>query len=162
MIVVDTSAWVELFRRTGHPVATALKALLAERAELAITEGVLMEVLSGAPTGEGLAEVRSQLVDLPILRLEGVADFEEAAFIYRACRDSGHTLRSQVDCLIAVPTIRHGASLLHNDPYFETIAKHTSLKLEPVDRAAADRREVRERAGPWRARATRARARRSS
>ncbi|MGH2492637.1 MAG: type II toxin-antitoxin system VapC family toxin [Candidatus Limnocylindria bacterium] len=130
MIVVDTSAWVEFFRGRDHPVATTLKALIGRGAELATTEAVLMEVFAGAASAEDLARIRSQLVALPILRLEGLADFEEAALIYRTCRGAGHTIRAHVDCLIAVPVIRHGASLLHNDSDFETIARHTSLKLE--------------------------------
>lgn len=133
MIVVDTSAWVEHFRGRSHPVAAKLKALIEERADLAITEAILMEVLAGAPSGEALARIRSQLVALPILRLEGLADYEEAALIYRSCRAAGQTIRNQIDCLIAVPTIRQGASLLHSDRDFETIARHTSLRLVAED-----------------------------
>lgn len=132
MIVVDTSVWVELFRGRAHPVVSALEGLIERRADLAVTEAILMEVLAGAPSGDALVRVRSQLIALPILRLEGLADFEEAALIYRTCRAAGQTVRNQIDCLIAVPAIRHGASVLHSDRDFETIARHTTLKLEPV------------------------------
>ena len=91
-----------------------------------------MEVLAGVTSAEALARIRSQLVALPILRLEGLRDFEEAAHIYRTCRAAGHSLRGQTDCLIAVLAIRHEASLLHNDRDFETIAQHTPLRLEPI------------------------------
>jgi len=146
VIVVDTSAWVDLFRGRRTPAASVLERLIEEHADIAITETILMEVLAGARSGESLAHVRARLVGRPILRLEGLADFEEAAHIYRTCRAAGETLRSQLDCLIAVPTIRHGASLLHNDRDFETIARHTSLKLEPVLRSASadDETEIRE------------------
>lgn len=150
MIVVDTSAWVDLFRVRRTAVGSLLERLIEERADLAITETILMEVLAGARSGENLAHVRARLVGRPILRLEGIADFEEAARIYRTCRAAGETLRSQLDCLIAVPTIRHGASLLHNDRDFDTIARHTSLRLEPLDRPRPDETQVRERRGRWR------------
>ncbi len=150
MIVVDTSAWVDLFRDRRTQVASTLERLIEERADIAITETIAMEVLAGARTGEGLAYVRAQLIGRPILRLEGIADFEEAARIYRACHAAGETLRSQLDLLIAVPTIRHGASLLHNDRDFQTIARHSALKLEPVTgTTAAGERELRERKGHW-------------
>lgn len=149
MIVVDTSAWVDLFRDRRTAVGSLLERLIDERADLAITETILMEVLAGARSGENLVHVRARLVGRPILRLDGLADFEEAARIYRTCRAAGETLRSQLDCLIAVPTIRHGASLLHNDRDFETIARHTSLKLEPVERARPSGPQVRERRGRW-------------
>lgn len=150
MIVVDTSAWIELFRKSGHPVAQRLKALLGEKADIAITEVVVVELLAGAPSGPSLMKVSSHLFGLPVLRLEGVADFEEAALIYRRCRDAGHTLRSQLDCLIAVAVIRHGASLLHNDRDFEVIARCTTLKLEPLDDTGGPQSGgVRERAGRY-------------
>jgi len=69
------------------------------------------------------------LLGFQILPLDGLADFEQAAAIYRACRDTGETLRSLSDCLIAVPVIRAGASLLHNDADFAAIARHSSLRL---------------------------------
>jgi predicted nucleic acid-binding protein len=134
VIVVDTSAWIELFRGRSHPVTAALEGLIERRADIAITEVVLMEALAGAPSVEALTRIRAQLVGLPILRLEGLADFEEAALLYRVCRSAGHTLRNQVDCLIAVPAIHHGASILHNDRDFDTIAQHSALKLETVPR----------------------------
>lgn len=130
MIVVDTSVWVDFFHGRATPVASTLEHLIEVQADVAITETILMEVLAGATPGEALARIRAELIARPILRLEGLADFEEAAQIYRTCRSAGHTLRNQLDCLIAVPVIRHGASLLHNDGDFETIAQHTSLKLQ--------------------------------
>ena len=130
VIVVDTSAWVDFLRGRATAVASTLEHLIEVQADVAITETILMEVLAGASPGEALTRIRAELISRPILRLEGLADFEEAARIYRTCRSAGHTLRSQLDCLIAVPVIRHGASLLHSDRDFETIARHTSLKLE--------------------------------
>ncbi len=132
MIVVDTSAWVDFFHGRATPVASTLEHLIEVQADVAITETILMEVLAGATPGEALARIRAELIARPILRLEGLADFEEAAQIYRTCRSAGHTLRNQLDCLIAVPVIRHGASLLHNDSDFEMIARHTGLKMQPL------------------------------
>ena len=160
MIVVDTSAWVEHIRGRSHPVAATLEALIQERADLAITEAVLMEVLAGCSAAT-MPRIRSRLLALPILRVEGLADYEEAARIYRACRDAGQTVRNQLDCLIAVPTIRHGASLLHNDRDFETIARHTSLRLEPVEPLGPrEGRDLREQPHLWKAGTARAAARR--
>lgn len=129
MIVADTSAWVELLRRSGRPAGSALRALIEAREDLAITEVVAMELLAGAAGGEPTVHLRSRLLAFPILRLEGLADFEEAASIYRRCRNAGHTLRSQQDCLIAVPAIRHGAAILHAHEDFEIIARHSALKI---------------------------------
>ena len=87
-----------------------------------------MELLAGSPSGPRLRELRSRLLGFRLLPLEGLADFEEAAVIYRACREGGQTPRSLSDCLIAVPAIRAGASLLHNDRDFIPFEKHLGLK----------------------------------
>lgn len=48
MILADTSAWVEYDRATGSPVIRRLTDVIAEGGPLAVTEPVIMEVLSGA------------------------------------------------------------------------------------------------------------------
>jgi predicted nucleic acid-binding protein len=129
VIVADTSAWVEFFRKSGHAVARELARLIRADAELAITEVVAMELLAGTRAGAPTREVRSRLLAFPLLSLEGLGDYEEAAAIYRNCRDGGRQLRGLTDCLIAIPVIRTGASLLHNDADFEVIARHAPLRI---------------------------------
>ncbi len=68
----------------------------------------------------------------PLLPLRGIDDFEEAAALYRACRAGGDTIRKITDCLVAVPVIREGAELLHNDADFDAIARHSTLQIEPL------------------------------
>ena len=91
-----------------------------------------MELLAGARAGSELRELRSRLVALPILPVEGLADFEEAALLYRTCREGGETVRDVRDCLIAAVAIREGASVLHNDSDFDVLRRHTGLLIEPV------------------------------
>jgi predicted nucleic acid-binding protein len=110
-------------------VAVRLRRLIERNEDLALTEVILMELLAGARSGTALRDLRSRLLGFKILPLEGLADFEEAGLIYRACRDAGETLRSLSDSLIAVPVIRAGASLLHNDADFAAIARHSSLTI---------------------------------
>lgn len=129
LIVADTSAWVEFLRGTKHDVAIALRDLLERDEDVAITEVIVAELLSGSRAGLATRELRSRLLSFRLLPLEGLADFEEAAAIYRTCRDAGETPRSLSDCLIAVPVITAGASLLHNDADFDVIARHSPLKI---------------------------------
>lgn len=138
-------------------MAETLERLIEQQADLAVTETVVMEVLAGATTTEAFLGARARFLGLPVLKLEGLADFEEAARLYRLCRAAGETLRSHLDCLVAVPTMRHGASLLQNDRDFTTIARHTALKLEPLDdpRPSGNGRHVRERKASWRKRKAR-------
>lgn len=120
---------MEFLRGTDHEVAATLRELIEGNEDVAITELILMELLAGARSGPAVRDLRSRLLSFRLLLLEGLADFEEAALLYRACRDAGHTLRSLSDCLIAVPVIRAGAWLLHNDSDFDTIARNSALKI---------------------------------
>lgn len=133
MIVVDTSAWVEFLRGSDHIISSTLANLIEEGdEELAVTEVIVMEILAGARSGQHLVELRRNLAAYTVLRLEGLADFEEAALLYRTCREAGETIRALSDLLIAVPTIRAGASLLHRDSDFDALARHSGLMIHPT------------------------------
>ena len=128
MILVDTSAWIEMFRGTGSPTHLSLRALIQEEANLAVSEIVVMELLGGAKRDP--SRLRKTLLSFPLLPLNGLRDYEMAAGIFRRCRGAGETLRRGfTDCLIAVPALREEAELLHNDEDFEVIARHTGLSI---------------------------------
>jgi predicted nucleic acid-binding protein len=127
VILADTSAWVEYLRATGSPVHLRLRELIAGEGELVTTEVVIMELLAGAADAEEVASLRRLLGRFELVAVEGLADFEAAADLYRRCRAGGETVRKLSDCLIAAVALRHGATLLHRDADFEVIARHTPL-----------------------------------
>lgn len=133
MIVVDTSAWAELLRKTGSRVHLALLSRIQRRAELAVTEIVVAEILAGARSERERRELRSMLLGFPVLPLWGLDAYEAAADLFRSCRAAGEPIRHLTDCLVAVPAIEVGATLLAIDRDFETLARHTSLRLELTD-----------------------------
>ena len=134
MILADTSAWVEYLRATGSPTHLRLRELIAADGELATTEVVTMELLAGVATAEEVTRLRRLLLRFQLLPIEGLADYEAAAALYRHCRARGETVRSTVDCLIAVVAMRHRATLLHRDHDFEVIARHTPLRTAGAGR----------------------------
>jgi predicted nucleic acid-binding protein len=129
VILADTSAWVEYLRATGSPVHLRLRELIDAEGDLRTTEVVIMELLAGATTPEGVARLRRLLGRFDVLPVEGLADYEAAAELYRRCRAGGETVRKLTDCLIAAVAMRHGATLLHRDHDFEIIARHTPLRV---------------------------------
>jgi predicted nucleic acid-binding protein len=131
MILADTSAWAEFYRRTGSAVHHAMAALLT-RSEVATTEPVVMELLAGRRADRQLADVRRRLLMLRMLHVGELDTWELAAAIARACRARGETIGNQMDCLIAAVAIREGASVLHADRDFDVIARHTPLRVHPV------------------------------
>ncbi len=130
MILVDTSAWIELLRSTGHPAHLALRRCLEERHPIATAEPIIMELLAGTRSRREYNRLRSRLLAFPLLRLRGLPDFERAAALYLTCRSKGGTVRKLMDCLIAALAIRERATVLHNDKDFETLARHTGLRIE--------------------------------
>lgn len=127
MILVDTSAWVELLRDTGSPVCTKVDGLLDART--ATCGPVRMEVLAGARGEVHLDQLRRLLARSSLVpTLE--ADYEAAGALYRACRRGGETVRRLIDCLIAAIAIRADLPLLHADADFDVLARHTPLRIE--------------------------------
>ncbi len=129
MILADTSAWVEYLRATGSSVHLRLRQLIADRADVVTTDVVIMELLAGAAGDERLVQLRRMLLRFDHLAVEGLADYEAAADLYRRCRRGGETVRALTDCLIAAVALRSGAAVLHRDHDFDVIARHAPLQL---------------------------------
>lgn len=129
MILVDSSAWIEVLRATGSAVHLRLRLALQQGDELASTDVIVMEILAGARGDSDRDRLRRLLYGLEFLAVEGPADYEQAADLYRACRAGGETPRKLSDCLIAAVAIRNDAALLSEDSGFPTIARHSPLRL---------------------------------
>lgn len=129
MILVDSSVWVEFLRGTGSPVHVRVRAALEDGAPLACTDPILMEILAGARDDADRDKLRRFLYGLEFLPVEGPADYETAAELYRLCRGGGDTPRKLTDCLIAAVAIRNEAELLCEDADFLAIARHAPLRL---------------------------------
>ena len=129
MILVDSSAWVEFLRGTGSAVNLRLRSVLEGTDPIACTDVVVMEILAGARDEADRDRLRRLLFGLEFLAVDGPADYEQAAELYRLCRRGGETPRKLNDCLIAVVAIRNDAELLCNDADFHAIARHAPLKL---------------------------------
>ena len=127
MILIDSSAWIEFLRDTGSPTCLRVDELLG--ADIAVCEPVWMEILAGARDDRHLSDLRSLLARATLLATESV-DFEEAAALYRMCRRHGETPRKLIDCLVAAIAIRSTVPILHADPDFDVLARHTALSTD--------------------------------
>lgn len=129
MILVDNSAWIEFLRATGSATHLRLRAALEGDEPLACTDAIVMEILAGARDDANRDWLRRLLYGLEFLAVDGPADYEQAAELYRLCRHGGETPRKLSDCLIAAVAIRNDAELFCKDADFEVIARHTPLRL---------------------------------
>ena len=128
MAIVDTSAWVEFIRGDNEEVRASLRELVRMRS-VATTEPITMELLAGARDAAHERRLRNMLAWATPVRVEGLADWESAAIVYRTCRASGVTVSSQLDCLIAAVAIREEVPVLHAERDFDLIAQHTPLRV---------------------------------
>ena len=114
---------MEYLRATGSPADREVTRLLARAdSEVVTTAPVQMELLAGANGSAALRGLEALTAGLTSLPLEVDRDFHAAAAVYRAAREGGATVRSTVDCLIAVVAARHGAVVVHRDRDFEVLA----------------------------------------
>jgi predicted nucleic acid-binding protein len=127
VILVDSSAWIELLRATGSSGDRRLTAAIEAEERLATTGLVVLEILAGARDERQAGELRRLLDRCRFLPLEEPSDHESAAALYRACRREGTTIRRLPGCLIAAVAIRNGISLMHRDADFDAIARHSAL-----------------------------------
>jgi predicted nucleic acid-binding protein len=122
MLLVDSSVWIDIGRAVSSDATRFLDAQ-AERDELATTGVIVQEVLQGARTDRHYEAFRDKFWAMLILEPRELSTYEIAAQLYRRARESGFTVRSSNDCLIAAIALEHGAMLVHNDRDFLALAQ---------------------------------------
>lgn len=130
MYLVDTSVWIDVFRR---PPRVDLEATVG--IEVVVTcLPVLQEVLQGFRDDRAFRVARDAMLAFPIVEapLETAA-FEEAVDLFRLARRAGVTVRSSVDCLIAVCAARNDLTVLHHDRDFDQLARIAPLRARNIE-----------------------------
>jgi predicted nucleic acid-binding protein len=129
MVLVDTSVWIEVFRK---PSRFDLASVI-DMDEVVTCLPVLQEVLQGFREELAFRIARNAMFALPLVEEPlALGVFEEAVQLYRTARRAGVTIRSSVDCLIAACAIRQGIPVLHHDRDFSLLAKVSSLKEQRI------------------------------
>ena len=129
MILVDTSVWIEVFRKKGaFRIEDAV-----EFDEIVTCLPVIQEVLQGFQEERAYRIARDAMGSLPVVESPMEESlFIEAAGLYRAARRRGLTIRSSVDCLIAACALRHDLPVLHRDRDFGILASVSNLTARLV------------------------------
>ena len=129
--LVDTSVWIEVFARPARIHVESA----AHLEEIVTCLPIMQEVLQGLRDESAFRIARDAMHALPIVEapLE-TAVFDEAVDLYRLARRIGITVRSSVDCLIAICAIRNDLTLLHHDRDFDRIARISPLRSHHLGR----------------------------
>lgn len=129
MYLVDTSVWIDVFRR---PARVDLEVLI-DVEEVVTCLPVMQEVLQGFRDNRAFRLARDAMRALPIVEAPlGAAAFDDAVDLYRLARRGGVTVRSSVDCLIAVCAVRNDLTVLHRDRDFDRLARIAPLRTRDI------------------------------
>src|SRR5262245_23303834 len=109
MVLVDTSVWIEVFRRT-RPLDLVS---VVEFDEIVTCLPIVQEVLQGFRDETAYRKARTALLSLPIVDAPLTQEvFESAVLLYRSGHRQGLTVRSSVDCLVAACALRNDLEVL--------------------------------------------------
>lgn len=124
VILVDTSVWIEVFRR---PQRLDLEDLVPLE-DVVTCLPVYQEVLQGFRDEPAFRIAHQSFAAMPFVEAPMRREvIDHAIEIYRSARRAGLTIRSSVDCLIAACAIRGGHEVLHRDRDYGAIARVTPL-----------------------------------
>ena len=129
MLLVDTSVWIEFFRK---PSRVRVQDHL-DLEDIVTCLPVVQEVLQGFRDEAAFRLARDAILAFPMVESPlGREVFEEAVSLYRAACRAGLTIRSGVDCLIAACALRHDLPILHRDRDFSLLSRVSPLKVRAL------------------------------
>lgn len=129
MLLIDTSVWIEFFRRPQHAAVSSA----FELDDVATCLPVIQEVLQGFRDEGSFRIARDAMRAFPVVESPlGEDVFLEAIALYRSARRAGVTIRSSVDCLIAACALRHDLTVLHHDRDFASLAAVSPLRVRSL------------------------------
>ena len=134
-IIVDTSLWVALFKDKSGRVAQRIGTEVASET-IVMPLPVRLELLQGCRGEQEWLSMMKRVEAFELLPMP-TSTWDRAARLYFELRQSGKTVRSVLDCLIAQCCLDQDCILFHNDRDFEAIAsvrplKHRRLDLDSV------------------------------
>lgn len=124
-VLVDTSAWLDLFAGT-EPAASAVPPLMKAR-RVVVCGTIRQEVLQGSRDEAMLSRLERDM-SLWSYEPETPDDFAEAARTYARLRWKGTTIGA-ADCLIVALAKRCGFAVCATDPHFAQIPDLRLLKF---------------------------------
>ena len=131
MVLVDTSVWIEVFRKSPRVQLESL----VDFDDIVTCLPVIQEVLQGFDSEPAFLRARESMLALPIVESPfGVDVYAQAIDLYRTARRLGLTIRSGVDCLIAACALRHQLEVFHCDRDFDVLARVSALQARNVGR----------------------------
>lgn len=120
-VLVDTSAWVDYFNGAPSLERKAVAKLVHGDYQIYTCGVVVTEVFQGFRKSKRVDHLADLFRDMNLLEPVGIDFYFRAADLYRSLRQRGKTIRSTIDCMIAVLAEEHACSILARDRDMDTI-----------------------------------------
>jgi predicted nucleic acid-binding protein len=127
-VLVDTSAWITSFRRTGHPELKEFLKHCISSGSAATCPVVILELLQGCKTEAERDGLKTQLESLDVLPITQTT-WERIYELGFSLGRGGLTLPT-ADLIIAAVALEHNATVLHQDQHYEMIGRHANLRTK--------------------------------
>jgi predicted nucleic acid-binding protein len=125
MVIVDTSVWIEVFRRKAPLDLDEY----VEFDDIVTCLPIIQEVLQGFRDESAFRKARGAMLSLPVVDSPMTLEtFEAAIGLHRTARRAGLTVRSSIDSQIAACALRHDLEVLHRDRDYGLLAKISPLR----------------------------------
>ncbi len=114
-VLVDSSAWIEFLNGNPSPVRHAVVRLLEGQDDVCTCGVIVSEVLQGLRRDRERGAIEKVFAQMIFLDAVGIDLYVRAATLYRSLRRRGVTVRSTIDCLIAVLADKYECAILARD-----------------------------------------------
>lgn len=128
-VLVDTSAWIDFFRK-NEPCYSLVDKLLSS-GRVCCTGLILAELMQGAKSDKEISVIREFLSVFSFL-VESTATWDRAGSLAFALRKKGKTVGLS-DCLLAVLANESDAEILTLDTHFSIIKEALTIRLVQLD-----------------------------
>ena len=128
-ILVDTSVWIDFFRRKDSPVSSKLRQYL-ERDQTCYTGPIAVELYQGAKTPIETAVIDRLLQTIPYVEMTRAHYHHAGQISYAAARQG--RIFSVVDLILAVVAHDEQLKLFTLDGHFKDISRFCPLMLDKI------------------------------
>lgn len=123
MVLIDTSVIINYLKNVDDQYTNTLTFLIDNKYPIGINNYIYQEILQGAKSEKEYEILKQYLNQFHFYQMSGKSSYEAAAMMNVQCRNSGITIRSTIDLLIAQTAIENDILLLTYDSDFYNMAK---------------------------------------
>lgn len=126
-ILIDTSAWIESFKKTGNKSLQQLIIKTLDSSQVATTNIIMLELLQGCHDKKEYAEMKMRLESLELLPANGK--------VWDTAYNAGYNLKKNgltiptIDLIIASIAKSYDYTLIHHDRHFRLVTKHLDISI---------------------------------